>query len=323
MGLPKDWFTRRDSKVATIEEASHVAVSGEQQPDGEDEIPNPPGFPHEDNFEAMICYKCVESNPWIKQYAGTPGFLPALFKKDSTSTSTIGTDAKDYMLAAKESHIADNSNQRKRKASIDEDDSRAPSPSKRVKDEIPSTSDTAISSTSGNPQPPHHPKHSALPPPPTGALSLFLKEDFHDHLCHCPTCFPHLLPHPQLIDEEETYEPPLSVSGNGSDAVPGSGARSAGTGSLLERGEAALSGVDRVRAIEGVMVYNNLKEKVKAFLKPYAESGQPVGAEDIKAYFEKLRGDDEAIKQASTMPKASGGGDEEGSGDSRKEQSGY
>jgi E3 ubiquitin-protein ligase UBR7 len=46
------------------------------------------------------------------------------------------------------------------------------------------------------------------------------------------------------------------------------------------------------------MVYAHLKDKVKAFLQPFAESGQVVGAEDIKAYFEKLRGDADAIKDA-------------------------
>ncbi len=65
------------------------------------------------------------------------------------------------------------------------------------------------------------------------------------------------------------------------------------------------------------MVYNHLKDKVKSFLQPFAESGQAVGAEDIKAYFEKLRGDEQAIKSAVTAG-AGGSGD----GDNRREQSG-
>ena len=64
------------------------------------------------------------------------------------------------------------------------------------------------------------------------------------------------------------------------------------------------------------MVYNHLKDKVKNFLQPFAESGKAVGAEDIKAYFEKLRGDEQGIRDAAT----SGGG--EAGGDSRREQSG-
>ncbi len=67
------------------------------------------------------------------------------------------------------------------------------------------------------------------------------------------------------------------------------------------------------------MVYNHLKDKVKSFLQPFAESGQAVGAEDIKAYFEKLRGDEQGI-QAAAVSSGHGGG--EGGGDNRREQSG-
>lgn len=72
------------------------------------------------------------------------------------------------------------------------------------------------------------------------------------------------------------------------------------------------------RLTEGVMVYNHLKDKVKSFLQPFAESGQAVGAEDIKAYFEKLRGDEQGIR-AAAVSRGNGGGD---GGDNRREQSG-
>jgi len=67
------------------------------------------------------------------------------------------------------------------------------------------------------------------------------------------------------------------------------------------------------------MVYNHLKDKVKSFLQPFAESGQAVGAEDIKAYFEKLRGDEQGINEAAV---AGTGGNGDSSGDNRREQSG-
>src|SRR5207247_1732994 len=98
-----------------------------------------------------------------------------------------------------------------------------------------------------------------------------------EHLCRCPSCFPNLKAHPQLLEEEDTYEPPVSEDGD-------DGAQSVGTGSLLDRGEAAFNNMDRVRAIQGAMAYAHLKDKVAAFLKPFAESGQAVGAEDVKAY---------------------------------------
>src|SRR3954465_9416413 len=116
------------------------------------------------------------------------------------------------------------------------------------------------------PPPPHRPPlplPTNRPPPPTGPIPPFLKEDFRTHLCRCPACFPHLKPHPYLLEEEETYEPPLSSSSAAGDGAPGT-THSAGSRSLLDRGEAALSNVDRVRAIEGIMVYNHLRDKVKS-----------------------------------------------------------
>ena len=72
------------------------------------------------------------------------------------------------------------------------------------------------------------------------------------------------------------------------------------------------------------MAYAHLKDGLKAFLQPFAESGTAVGAEDIKAYFEKLRGDEKGIQEAKGDALASGKEEDgEGGGDGRREQSGY
>jgi len=86
-------------------------------------------------------------------------------------------------------------------------------------------------------------------------------------------------------------------------------------------GERALNTMDRVKAIEGVMAYNHMKEKVREFLKPFAEGGGVVGAEDVRAYFEKLRGEGSGGRRG----RAGGGGSSSGSGSglNKKEQSGY
>ena len=306
MGLSRQWYQSAKPAVekAATDEVTPSDTAGEEG----QEAPVPPGFPDEEDFDAFICYKCVESNPWIKRYAGTTGFLPPVFKKEGAISE--GLDKTNTHL----------NGSRKRKASEEPALDRSSSPSKRIKDgEEKPEQDTAT--TQGEEKILKH-KHDELPTAPSGVFSLFLKEDFREHFCHCPACFPNLIPHPQLIEEEETYEPPLSESGH-EGAGPGSGARSQGTGSLLERGEAALSTMDRVKAIEGAMVYNHLKDKVKEFLKPYAESGKAVGAEDIKAYFEKLRGDESAIKEAGSRPKVNGDENDGTDGNNRKEQSGY
>lgn len=279
VGLPRDWH-RADK--CSEEDKGKEDKDKEEKDKEEEEPPLPPGFPGEDDFEAFLCYKCIDSNPWLKSYAGTTGFLPAVHYKGQQS------DSKKRKLDDQEESHEDASKRPKT------DDVSSPGPKPAPQQSGKPESDTKPDTT----DPPH--KHTSLPPPTPNRISLFLREDFRDHLCHCPTCFPNLARHPQLREEEDTYEPPLSDDGN-----EPNGGGSTGTGSLLDRGEAALSNIDRVRAIEGAMVYNHLRDKVKEFLTPFAESGQAVGAEDIKTYFENLRGDEQGIRDAAGQASSS------------------
>ena len=304
VGLPRGLHTRKTSSLNQIEKEVIMEDEAEEKlGQSDEEVPLPQGFPHEDYFDALICYKCVESNPWIKRYAGTTGFLPPVYNKSVSSSGDAKSKRTALDIDTHELHAEATKGSKKRKALEDEFACQSIGSPKRFKEDLENTIDNpqiAIESLKSTvPQL----KHDTLPISPSGTFSLFLKEDFREHLCHCPKCYPNLIPHPQLVEEEETYESPLdSEDGGNSEAPAECGAPSQGTGSLLDRGEAALSTMDRVKAIEGVMVYNHLKDKVKDFLKPYAESGKPVGAEDIKAYFEKLRGDDLAIKEAGSRP---------------------
>ncbi|KAK2758957.1 hypothetical protein FQN54_003055 [Arachnomyces sp. PD_36] len=326
LGLPRNWNeTKGQSVPKENRETKDGEANGDNQEDEDDETPLPPGFPGEDDFETFICYKCLDTQPWLKRYAGATGFLPPVFKQDAPNGQNSETAEANGTTEVKTDDNLNDS--KKRKAENDTEDQPG---SKRPKEASPGNMDTIPEEENPKPEVPEKPKHDSLPSSaPGGTFSLFLKEDFRDHLCKCASCFPNLAPHIQLREEEETYEPPLSESGD--DNATNNGGGSHGTASLLDRGEAALSNIDRVRAIEGAMVYNHLRDKVKEFLKPFAETGQAVGAEDIKSYFEKLRGDDQAIReaggaQASASSSGGGGGGEDGGGDSsdkRHEQSGY
>ncbi|CZT14569.1 related to metaphase-anaphase transition protein (Mlo2) [Ramularia collo-cygni] len=302
----KEGRVEDDGQLETVKEE---AEDGEDAPapngvDGEhaevDDAPLPPGFPAEDDFDHLICYKCVSANPWIKQYAGTNGFLPAVAADGSAPTTN--SHAADGSAPTTNGHTANGhatngateaptgtgtADSKKRKA--DDDQEVVQDSLKKVKseDDIQASEPTATAATTESP------RHASLPLASAGPITLFLQEDFRDHLCRCPTCFPRLARHPQLLEEEDTYEPPVSEDGENAD-----GARSVGSGSLLDRGEAALSSMDRVRAIEGAMAYNHLKDKLKPFLQQYADSGEAVGAEHINAFFAKLRGDEQAIREA-------------------------
>lgn len=235
LGLRKDWHTKVDR--VPVEE---VDITDENN---KDEHPTPPGFPEE--LEAMICYKCVNVNPWIKKYATSEGFMKLSYNPESTDTQAgsssaevdMSSTAVDTMLASKEPNsLLGPSKKRK----MDDEESESGSvTSKRTKleaEEKPSAKHI----------------HATLPPGPTGTLSLIaLDEDFRSRFCRCPTCYPIISKHPQLLEEEDMYEPPVSEDGEAD------GTGSIGTGSLLERGEAALSNVDRVRAIgKGVSFFD-------------------------------------------------------------------
>ncbi|WQF89068.1 Putative E3 ubiquitin-protein ligase UBR7 [Colletotrichum destructivum] len=290
------------SEARPAEEATAVGVKEEE--DDDDDPPMPPGFPGEDDFEAFLCYKCVNANSWIKKYAGAKGFLPAVYSSQKQEKAPIVDEAPITEEANKKRRIDDDGSEpeaKRLKGDSEPSENRPDDSVAVVKEETKETSSNC--------------KWAALASPPEGEFSLFMKDDFRDKLCRCSACYRRLDANPQLLEEEETYEPPLS-DGADSEHIGSTN----GSGSLLERGESALRNVDRVRAIEGVMAYNHLKEQLKPFFQQFAESGQAIGAEDIKSYFAKLRGDEQAIKDAGEA--ANGSKDDEGD-DQRREQSGY
>jgi E3 ubiquitin-protein ligase UBR7 len=301
---------------ANAEPPAQAAVDAE---DDDDDTPLPPGFPYEDAFESFICYKCTDAFPWIKQYANSvDGFLPPVYYQEQAVSSAAPQNVKSPVGVDSTMSIVSNGHEvsRKRKTTDETMDAEGTDSAKRQKSEDPSDVLGKASADATTAQPPC--KLKSLPPAPPGRFSLFFKEDFRDHLCRCASCFPILKKHPQLLEEEDTYEPPISEDEQGAPSV--------GTGSLLDRGEAAFSNMDRVRAIEGAMVYAHLKDKVKAFLQPFADSGKAVSADDIKTYFETLRGDSDAIRAArggASDRRSSRDDENEGDGpDNRKEQSG-
>jgi E3 ubiquitin-protein ligase UBR7 len=245
LGLPRDWYQslEKNTTEGTTKASSEVAENETVNEDDEqeDDDPTPPGFPDEDDFETLICYKCTNSSPWIKQYANADGFMFRTY--GATEVKLESEDKTEPPLQAGastlESRITGVPLSKKRKAD-DEDLIDEISTPKRQKSESEPEGEAKTDVQTANAC-----LKLGLPAPPTGSISLFARDkDFRTAFCRCPDCYPFLSQFPQLLEEEENYEPPISEDG---DAAEGGG--SAGTGSLLDRGEAALSNMDRVRAI--------------------------------------------------------------------------
>lgn len=236
MGLPRQ--QKAEIRVDTNKE---VGEAGKDQETNDTEEPMPCGFPHEDDFEHFLCFKCLNACPWIKRYAGTPGFLPPLPMTKTPALPPMSSEqlksahyenagpkspGTQSLTGSTSSTLAENGERKRKSPGSDLENSRDLNDTpKRIK--IVSKSDCY---------------YDTLPEVGCESFSLFLVEDFRDHLCRCPRCYARLKQLPQILEEEDSYEPPLSASGNEENG-------SAATGSLLDRGEAALSNMDRVRAI--------------------------------------------------------------------------
>ena len=269
-GCGEDWW--HPSCLLGLPPDSHNDAGEPVDParDGgvEDDDPAPPpGFPDEESFDGLICWKCVKSHPWIKRYVGTKGFLPPVFRAASDDTSETAsnksTDAADDHPPEKSGTGVSADTSKKRKVDEGEGFTVDGGRAKKSRYEIAAESDTA----NGHERPSVKTANTTainggmkcyynqLPPPPGRIFSLFFTDDFREKLCRCAVCFPKVGPHPQLLEEEETYEPPVSSeSGNEDQLEADAGRSSAGTNSLLDMGERALSNVDRVRAI-GTLPY--------------------------------------------------------------------
>lgn len=92
VGLGRDW-TRAQAHTKS---ERNTGNDGLDDTDADADHPLPPGFPDEDSFDTFICYKCVDANPWIKQYAGTAGFLPPVYSsKPEDNAESFGEREKD------------------------------------------------------------------------------------------------------------------------------------------------------------------------------------------------------------------------------------
>ena len=252
-GCGEDWWHPEClmglSRTALPEQSKHIDLGTDAAQDDhrtghdQDETPLPPGFPQEDDFDHLICYKCVAATPWIKSYAASPGFLPPLFHKQpvEATTEAASTDLSTEQSATTQSASAPTllpGAKRKADEELQSEDANVAKKAKVDGDVLADNSHAAPTAA---------PKHAALPTPPAqGDFSLFVTEDFRENFCRCADCFPRLSRLPQLLEEEESYEPPMSESDAAEDA---NGRASIGSGSTYERGEALLNNMDRVRAI--------------------------------------------------------------------------
>ena len=251
--IQPEYAKSNDGEVECGPVEPFLETSDNDNDDNNEDEPAVEGFPAEDTFEHFICWQCVENNPWLKGYAGAPGFLDAVIKKDAADMPCLAVepDGQQQLEGEQGPGISDTpgAENRKRKA----EDQLLPSTSALKRSRTPEpTIDESINSGNGSgnerslpikstPTQKDECKAPSTAPSLAGkVISLFLEKDFRASLCKCRRCYSLLLKFPILLEDEDTYEPPLDDDNDGD---------STAHESLFDAGQKALNTMDRVKAI--------------------------------------------------------------------------
>ncbi|KAI0055286.1 hypothetical protein BV25DRAFT_1873175 [Artomyces pyxidatus] len=219
----------------------------------------PPPLITADDYDALICASCVSSIPILKKWAGTEGVLMVIREEPETSWHTIGGRSDESVEVTTEGEVPSGS-KRRLSSPIDEPES------KRPRMEL-GTSTSCLAPT------PNPVAQKILGAPGTlGKGDIFLTTDWRTRWCHCEACLADLQAYPFLMEEEETYEPPEDPDSQLS---------------LEELGLRALERIPRERALDGIRAFNDMRDDLVQFLRPFAQEGKVVAEEDVRAFFDQ------------------------------------
>jgi E3 ubiquitin-protein ligase UBR7 len=227
--------------VAGENGAAQVDQDGDSRSDVSSSGLPPPLITAED-YNALICRKCVSQTPILQAWAGTPGVTMVVRDGPESSWKVIGVlqegdlvvdvgpEAEEKFPARLEASDPDHVHGHATTQSLSEDTSPSqPDPDtvqgkkRSLGHSSPSSDGPSVkrSRTSGTSvdtsqraclAPAVHPFAQAVfaqsGVQTLGAGDVFLSGDWRKRWCSCDSCFSELRKHSYLLEEEETYEPP-------------------------------------------------------------------------------------------------------------------
>jgi len=234
----------------------------------------PPPLISADDYDVFVCYACVGKIGTLRRYAGTEGAIMVVRDGEQGSWRRLEGESLGTSPESPDNSLVDvddpqpSTIKRPRSRSSSQDNGREP---KRPR--------TSASSTCLAPA--VNPIAAAIldsqscnikaSPSSQGAGDVFLTKGWRERWCRCDHCLPSLQAHPYLLDEEDTYEPPED---------PDSGL------SLEELGMRALQHLPRDRAIDGIRAFNDMRDGLLEYLRPFAQEGKIVEEGDVNKFFE-------------------------------------
>ncbi|KZP23381.1 hypothetical protein FIBSPDRAFT_786274 [Athelia psychrophila] len=280
----EDWFHEsclnlrerpdsREPSPAQIEQPTEDEAATEDDDASSSGLPPP--LIRDDEYDAFVCGSCVTRVPVLRRYAGTPGVRIVVRDSDTAIWRVEGAPESESepVEVGDEADVATGSKRTRAEDGADESDA------KRARVSPSLITDPKATPTSPCLAPPPNPlatdimTRHANGDPSRGAGDIFLADGWRERWCRCSSCAPSFDFRSYLLSTpEETYTPPPD---------PDAGL------SLEALGMRALMGLPRAQAIDSLRAFNEMRDGLMDYLRPFAAEGRVVGEEDVRAFFEE------------------------------------
>ncbi|KZO90817.1 hypothetical protein CALVIDRAFT_558499 [Calocera viscosa TUFC12733] len=285
----EDWY---HESCLNLRERPPARSANEPSPSGTDDDAAsdvsdlPQALLSEDEYDSLICADCVRKSELLQRWAGTTGVKVVAREKDqewrvmppggpaNEDVDDETVDVGGSELTSVEAHPAKSEESVKAneegaggsgtKRPLDAAEEERPTKKPRSLCHAPSQS--PISKRVFNPDD----KTPAL----ESAGDVFLLEGWRSRWCQCPDCLPAFEGEAYLLHEEDTFEPPEDPEAQMS---------------IEELGMRMLERLPRDRVIDGIHAYNQLRDRLVTFLRPFNQENKEVRQEDIEGFFNDLR----------------------------------
>ena len=252
----------------------------------------PPPLITAEDYDALVCRKCVSQVPILQAWAGTPGV--AMVVREGVSWKVIGVlqecdlvvdvgpEAEGKISESAEASDLDHTATQPPSGGASPpqlDDDALQGKKRSLVNSCPSSDGPSLkrSRTSGTSldssqraclAPAAHPfaqavfaQSGAHDAQTLGAGDIFLSGDWRKRWCSCDSCLSELRKYPYFLEEEETYQPPEDPDSREFQTliIAGWMNNSISELSLEELGLRALDRLPRDRALDGIRAFNTMR----------------------------------------------------------------
>ncbi|ODV61172.1 uncharacterized protein ASCRUDRAFT_91296 [Ascoidea rubescens DSM 1968] len=237
--------------------------------DSDDDINTLPGFPDIDSFDHLICWKCVQSFQKI---------FDELIDHDNIVLDKI------YYI---QSNSIEDRLQKLNSLNITNANINTNTNTNTKTDSQPSMKKRKI-------DPKIYPYSICLKKNFRQKLKFLLNDDSPNKISTDLKNF--LIEYSFLYEDDPIYQPPPEDSENDNDNDNHTdNGDDDDRSSIFELGTKALNTLPREKAIEGIQAYEDIKEKLRSFLRPFAQEGKIVTEKEVRDFFTKVKNDKKSI----------------------------